>query len=459
LKIWRDLNNPIKQGETLAHITFMLNGLGRTGEAEEVCRQAIDILEAEPPSLELAFAYRVQSGLHMLNHNSREAIEWGKKAIALAERFEDTKLILATGVTIGSAWLSLDYEYGRRYLEDIRDTALEAGLETVTAHAYANLSSVSSMDYHFAMADRYTSAGTAYAYEHGQERFRRYMLAWQAVTHMRRGRWQDAIELATWVIQRPGISVTTRITALSALGFVYARQGNPLVEKLLNEAIELSKQMGSLHRVGLVRAARAEAAWLNGDRAATLEEANAAFDLAVSKQHPWFTGELAYWRWRCGDQFELPDWIARPFALQIYGDWEGAAAEWERLGCPYEQARSLADGDSDAQLIALEVFEGLGARPEADRLREVLRRKGVGSFPRRPRISTQDNPFGLTNRQVEILALLTEHLTNAEIAARLHISAKTVDHHISAVLSRLEVDSRLEAAALARQHTELGSIK
>jgi DNA-binding NarL/FixJ family response regulator len=83
----------------------------------------------------------------------------------------------------------------------------------------------------------------------------------------------------------------------------------------------------------------------------------------------------------------------------------------------------------------------------------------VGSFPRRPRISTQDNPFGLTNRQVEILALLTEHLTNAEIAARLHISAKTVDHHISAVLSRLEVDSRLEAAALARQHPELGSIK
>jgi DNA-binding NarL/FixJ family response regulator len=55
---------------------------------------------------------------------------------------------------------------------------------------------------------------------------------------------------------------------------------------------------------------------------------------------------------------------------------------------------------------------------------------------------------------VEILALLTEDLTNTEIAARLHISPKTVDHHVSAVLSRLDVQARKEAADKARLHPD-----
>ncbi|HKZ69064.1 MAG TPA: response regulator transcription factor, partial [Anaerolineales bacterium] len=72
--------------------------------------------------------------------------------------------------------------------------------------------------------------------------------------------------------------------------------------------------------------------------------------------------------------------------------------------------------------------------------------------PRGPRPATRDNPFSLTTRQIEILRLLADGLGNPEIASRLHLSPKTVEHHVSAVLAKLEVSSREEAAELARRH-------
>jgi len=149
----------------------------------------------------------------------------------------------------------------------------------------------------------------------------------------------------------------------------------------------------------------------------------------------------------------MPACAARPFARQVAGDWRRAAAAWERLGCPYERARALADGDEPAQLAALEIFVRLGARPDLERLRQRLRAGGVRHIPRGPRASTRDNPRGLTAREAEIAALLAGALTNARIGARLHISPKTVDHHVSAILGKLGVGSREEAG---REAVKLG---
>jgi DNA-binding CsgD family transcriptional regulator len=452
LELWRELGVPLKQGQSLARIAWSLNGLGKTAAALEASRQAIEILEAQPPSRELAQAYRMQAGLENLCQNYRAAIEWAQKAIALAESFNDPSTVLSAHIAIGAAWLVLDYEHGRQHLERNLRMALNIGQEYLATLIYTNLSCVSSEVYRFRLAQHYATEGMAYAAEHGLEIFHLYMLAWQALTHLRLGRWSQAADAAGAALGRPGLSVTTRITALAALGLLRARRGDPGVNEALDEALELSREIDSLHRIGLVRAARAEAAWLAGDRERTLAEARILYDLSVSKQHPWFNGEMAFWRWRAGDAVPVPEWTAKPFALQITGDWRAAAAEWERLGCPYELARALADGDTDAQIAALEIFERLGAWPAADALRQSLRIAGARRIPRRPRSSTRKNPFGLTGRQVEILRLLTEGLSNAQIAARLHISPKTVDHHVSAVLAKLDVRSREAAAELARQN-------
>jgi DNA-binding CsgD family transcriptional regulator len=212
-------------------------------------------------------------------------------------------------------------------------------------------------------------------------------------------------------------------------------------------------QSQTLQRISLVRTARAEAAWLAGDVGRALEEASVIYNLVVSKRHPWFAGELAFWRWRAGVQEDLPEWIATPFAHHIAGDWRTAAEEWGQLGCPYEQARALADGDIPAMIAAVDIYERLWAQPAAELVRHKLRAAGVIQLPRKPRDTTRKNPFGLTDRQMEILSLLVEGSSNAEIAVRLNISPKTADHHVSAVLAKLNVHTRQAAAELARQHS------
>ena len=67
-------------------------------------------------------------------------------------------------------------------------------------------------------------------------------------------------------------------------------------------------------------------------------------------------------------------------------------------------------------------------------------------MPRGPRAATRSNPGRLTDRQLEVLALLAEGRTNAEIAARLVVSPRTVDNHVAALLRRLGVRSRREVA-------------
>lgn len=448
--IWETLGDPLRVGACRAQCAMQLNGIGRTEEADRECQAALDVLEPLPAGRELALAYRVQAGLRMLTQDFQEAIAAGERAIVLAEAADAPAIRFGAQNAMGSAWIMLDYAHGRQLLEQNLREAHAAGYQQLAALTYANLSSAASELYRFDDAIRYFADGTAYVVERGFERFRLYLLAWQTHTLLRLGHWAEAERVATDVIARPNVSVTSRITVLAMLGLVRARRGDPNAQAPLDEALALSRDLLGLHRLGLVRAARAEAAWLAGDVTGAADEARALAQIARDKRHPWFAAELLYWLDRCGERAEVADWLARPYALQLAGDWRAAAAAWRALGCPYEEARALADGNAEAQTTALEIFDRLGAQPMANRLRDKIRDAG-GVVPRGPRASTRSNPFGLTARQREIWELLVEGLTNAEIAARLHLSAKTVDHHVSATLAKLKVSSRGEAAEVARK--------
>jgi DNA-binding CsgD family transcriptional regulator len=233
--------------------------------------------------------------------------------------------------------------------------------------------------------------------------------------------------------------------------------GEASASATLDEGLALSIQVSTMMRLEYARAARAEIAWLTGDHDRAIEEAGAIYDIAASKEHPWVAGELAFWRWRAGDEFTPPAWIAKPFALQIAGDWRGAAKEWEKRNCPYEQALALMDGDEAAQLAALAIFERLGARPAIEKLKQEMRSKGVRGIPRGPRPATRENPYGLTTREVEVLASLVEGLSNHAIAKKLSLSTRTVEHHIASILQKMQVGSRNEAIALALKENLLPS--
>jgi DNA-binding CsgD family transcriptional regulator/tetratricopeptide (TPR) repeat protein len=459
LDLWRELDDPIHQGAVLAIMANMLIGLGKDDEAMHCAREAIAILETHSPGRELAYAYRVQGNLALVDMDLPASLAWSEKSLLISEGLADTSEYLMAQAVRGCALMYLDYERGCRHMEETLAAAVSADRRTVVAFAYANLGSISSELHHFQRAEQYLKEGLAYVFNHDLDRLKFYMMAWLAFTHLNMGLWQKAGEAASIVLRDAHRSITSRMTALITLGRLRARRGDPQANLLLDEALELSTDMGAIDRLGLIRTARAEAAWLAGDQKKTMEEARAVYDLAVRRQHPWYGGELTFWRWMAGDKPSPTAWMARPYTLLMAGNWREAAQEWERLGCPYERAVALAEGDLDARIAALEIFERLGARPSAEKLRQILQVVEVDRLPRRPRLSTLENPFGLTHRQVEILSLLTEDLTNAEIAARLHISPKTADHHVSAILEKLNVHSRESAATLARQNPRFGKME
>ena len=446
----QQIGDRLHEGENLSHLAHSFVVEGRTTEARQANDRAIALLTTLEPGPQLATSYRYRAYLLMGDRENDEAIRWGRKALELAERFPNNETLTHAHNAIGSALiLSGNEDEGRMHLERSLALALTGGLDSLAAAAYGNLGSAFGEVYRFPLAERYLSTGIAYCADRDIDGTQYYMTAWLALTYLYMGRWTEATDMALSVVDHSFSSVISRIMALVALGRVRARRGDPGVSEVLDEALVLAMQTSTLQRLAPVRAARAEAAWLTGDNKQAAEEASAAYALALRKKHAWFVGELANWQRQAGCMIKLPAWAARPFALHAAGKWADAAREWNMRTCPYEQAMALADGDETAKRTALTMLEELGAGQASAVLRRRLRDQGVRSIPRGPRPGTKGNPAGLTARELEILTLLTENLQNSEIASRLFISPKTVGHHISSILSKLNVRSRGEAAAAA----------
>ena len=455
LQIWKQLGDERRRGDNLRWMSRLTWGLGRKREAEGYSTEAVTILESLSPGPELAMAYSNRAQLHMLADENQKAVLWGSRAIELAEKFGATETLVHALNNVGAAELFAHNEQGRIKLEESLRLALANDLQDHVARAYTNLASRHTEIRNYRLALRYSEDGIAYTTEHDLDIYKLYMTAWRARAHFEQGDWDSAADDAGFVLERYQVLAITKIAALAVLGHVRVRRGDPDAARLLAEARELAIQTGELQRIAPVTSALAEFAWLKGDLEQVMDEARFVLEIAKGHDNPWLQGEFAFWMWRAGGAIESPEEspekIAAPYALQMSGDWRAAAEAWKEVGCPYEQAMALAEGDKPAQLAALEILERLGAGPAAERLRQTLRATGVRGVPRGPRPSTKENPLGLTSRQMEVLALMTDGFANSEIADRLFISPKTVDHHVSAILAKLDARTRVEAVTLALQ--------
>lgn len=276
-------------------------------------------------------------------------------------------------------------------------------------------------------------------------------MACQARLELDQGRWGEAEELAAVCIRDPRSWPVPRVFALAVLGTLRARRGDPDVWAPLDEARALADPSGELQQIGPTAVGRAEAAWLEGRPELVGAATEEALALALSRRASWVIGDLACWRRRAGIDEDVPSGTADLYVQQLSGDAEGAARRWIELGCPYEAALALADApDPEPIQRGLTALQELGARPAAAIVSRRLRARGVRGLPRGPRAATRANPSNLTARQLDVLGLLDEGLSNADIAARLFITEKTAAHHVSAILRKLDVRSRGEAAAAAR---------
>jgi DNA-binding CsgD family transcriptional regulator/tetratricopeptide (TPR) repeat protein len=452
IAIHRKLGDRRGEGDALRSLAQVVWSAGSTAEAEDVARDAVSLLEQLPPGRELAMAYSVLASRCMNADDFPEALTWGQRALELGTRLGEVEIVAHALNTIGTTKFLTGAQDGLEKLEGSLEFAERKRLDEQVSRAYANCAWVAVRRRSYHLLNSRIESWLAYCDECGLELWRLYLLAYHARSELDQGRWSEAVESAASVLRVPRTSSVPRILALAVLGLVRARRRDPSRWEALDEALALGQPSGELQRIAPVASARAEAAWLEGKVDAIASATDAALALAVQRRAEWEIGELAAWRRRAGIREEAPTRVAAPYARQLAGDSEGAAALWSQLGCPYEAALALADAEDEAALRrALDELQRLGARPAADIVARRLRERGARGLPRGPRAATRQNPANLTPRELEVLALVAHGLHNREIAQRLFVSQRTVDRHVSALLRKLGARSRVEAAAEAHR--------
>lgn len=438
--LYAELGDDAAHGAGLRWLSRMQWWNGDRPGAEQNAKEAVAVLDRVGDLRLLAMAYSNEAQLHMLAHRDTEAIGLARHAVGLSRAAGDKLTLTHALNNLGCAiWRRGDERGGRELLVESLHVALDAGAIDDACRAYANLSWELTNWFRHADAEPYLLAGIELA-EHAEHLgFLHYLYITRARLELTRANWDEAVRWAELgMAGRPMYGAI----ALTVIGRVQARRGEAAAEKTLATAVELADRLGEIQWSVPAYAAAAEGAWLRDDHEQSVEFATALYDEVAGLGAADLFPELAY---RLGrTDIDAPG----PFGLLLAGKWREAADYWR--DCPYERAMALAEGpDPDARLAALTELDTLGAAPLARIVRRRLRDQGI-TAPRGPAQTTRSNPAGLTARQLEVLELLGQGLSDAEIAGRLVLSTRTASNHVAAVLDKLGVHTRAEAVETFR---------
>ncbi len=445
----------MRQAEALRLLSDVFYGLGDMEAVEARTSQALRVLEPLGETEEMAMALRSLASQHMLAREPSKGLPIAREAERMAL---DTDSSEHTILSIQHTVACLEVVGGEvdRGLELLTKSAQDTQDVDPKLHAMAltNLGSGAGEMRRYEVGIPALLEGVAHGLRNDLDSEVLYCRCWLARIAFEQGQWSEAVGLAELVDEtannRSGYAL---LTALGVLGRVRVRRGDPDGPDLLQKSLGTFRGHNLQYKWSPT-SGLAEYHWLRGSKTEMVDAIGALYEEALGTESQWARGELGYWMWKAGSIDEPPNNCAVPFALQIAGEWQDAAKVWRRIGCPYETGLALMEsGLPEPMLDALEIFDSLNARPIGDRLRAELRDMGLRSIPRGPTRSTRRSPAGLTSRQTEVLELVVESLTNAEIAEKLFVSKKTVEHHISAIYSKLQVNTRAEAVTEA---TKLG---
>lgn len=438
--------DPVALAGTLRWLSRVCWWEGDTQAARQVGDEAIAVLTGTGHDADLAMLYSNQSQLLALAGREEEAVEKASRALELGSDVPATRSHALNN--LGLARSRSSHAAGRPVLVESLEVALAGGEIEHACRSYVNIIWQDMENLQLDTARTLLADGIRLAERAEVLVYAHYFQFMRGLLMFALGEWDGVVAAASQALD----SVKPfRCGALVLIGRLQARRGEPGAIDLLNEAWDLAQEIGECQRIGPAAAALADAAWLAGDPAAALPQVRTAYDLALRCGTVPVRAELAYWLGvASGSPVDVEG--DHPYALLAKGQWREAAQRWREAGSAYEAALAMTHGTDEAELLdTLATLDGLGAEPLATMLRATLRMRGVSRVPRGPAPSTRANPAGLTDRQLAVVALVAEGLTNAEIAGQLVLSVRTVDSHVAATFDKLGVRSRREAVTRARE--------
>lgn len=415
--------------------------------------RALALLEPRGASEALAVALTRVAHNHMISRERDPAMAAVERARDVADEVGSRHARWRADMLHGTVEIVMgDADLGAALLEESVRTAEAMGAHQSVSAALGMLGSGGGEARRYEQAIPALERGVEHGIAIDDDLGVAYNRAWLGRIAFEQGRWDDAIEAAELALAMDRGAGIHGVTAECVIGRIRVRRGDPGGVELLSGIVDGADDF-LFQYVWNAFCGAAEHAWLHGrpgDAEALLDR---AFERAMQSDSPWARGEVGFWMWRLGRIDRSPNGAAEPFALQIDGDWRAAADAWRTIGCPYEAAMALADGDQAAMVEAVGILDRLGATPAARRVRGRMREQGVSTVPRGPIRATLAHPAHLTPRQVEVLELIVAGLSNQEIATQLFLSKKTVEHHVSAIYTKLGVDSRAKAVVAAQQRS------
>ena len=442
---YRDLKDTRGESRNLAEAAHLQENLGRRDLAEQLSEQAIDVLGPDPERSDLIVAVDMQSYLSWMSGDWPRAMDLIERALQLADGVDERVFIRALNHR-GVAKAITDYPDGIDDLVEANERAAAADewYEEVRALTNSGWMAAEARDLGFALESVRKAGTLAERYEIAIVGV--YAAALEARILDWQGHWEEAENVARDQLYSSALPL---MVALPVIGSIEARTGREAARSTLDRAWDVSSMASEYQRLGPSAVAAAEYAWLTGEQLVDDDSLRRVIDSGIKRGFQWSPGALAVWLWKRKVIERAPEGIAEPFRLLIEGDAAAAAARWEKIGCPYDQAIALSHGGHEDQLAAHALLEDLGASAVAAKLRQELRQEGV-AVPRTGPRRVESPASGLTARQSEVLHLLDEDLSNIEIADRLFVSPRTVEHHVSAILGKLDVQTRDEAVVQAR---------
>ena len=449
LELWRAAGDRLREGDTTRRLSCSLWHLCRGEEAGAAAEAAVALLEQLPPGIELAQAYAELASRSMVLGRHEAAIENARRAQSIAGQAGAPAVISDALNTEARVRLHAGPGVGRADGPRAADRPGRGPAGRGGAGLLQLLRDALRRQAAFAEAEPLYADGIAYCDDHDITTYGTFLRSERTGMLEKTGRWDEALALCLDILDRAAPAPITRLCPTTRAGTLMSRRGEASAWEYLDQAMADAARTGEPQSIVPVRLARAEACWLEGRAVNAVTEAERA-DEAADTDDAWTYGSVAAWLRQ--DRI-LP-----------------AAAGPGGRTLPARARRSLGEGRAAVDRPGLPVRgragpAGRGGRGRAAGGAEHLHRAGRVRrgpahpaaaacarrpvHPGRPEVRDPGGPARADPARARGPRGICAGQTNAAIAAKLFISAKTVDHHVSAVLAKLGAPNRNAAAAQA----------